>query len=135
MARLPPVMAVNAIPTTVGAPSIAVGPSDWVELLNYGLLLGGSAKKGRFTVFSDVVILSLSSKDDDRVRSVEDTIQPLAVELGNLLSGQIFVRAAEHELCGRVRIEHDLFDRIGGRRAVRGQDGGGRVRRLRLSGK
>ena len=52
---------------------IEVGPSDWLDLLNFGLLVNGSAKKGRFTVFSDIVYLSLTSKDS-RVASVDDTI-------------------------------------------------------------
>lgn len=56
-----------------GAPDISVGPADWFDLLNYGLLLGGSAQKGRFSLFGDVVILSLTS-EKDRVASVEDTV-------------------------------------------------------------
>lgn len=57
-----------------GAPTIDVGPADWVELLNFGLLVGGSAQKGRFNLFADFVYLSMTSKKDDRVVSVEDTV-------------------------------------------------------------
>ena len=58
----------------VGSPTVSVGPADWLDFLNYGLLIGGSAKKGRFSVFSDFVYLSMTSEDDDRVVSVEDTV-------------------------------------------------------------
>ncbi len=57
-----------------GAPTINVGPADWVELLNYGLLVGGSAQKGRLSLFADFLYLSKTSKEDDRVVAVDDTI-------------------------------------------------------------
>jgi hypothetical protein len=57
-----------------GAPTVNVGPADWLELLNYGLLIGGSAQKGKLSLFADFVYLSMSSEKDDRVVSVEDTI-------------------------------------------------------------
>lgn len=57
-----------------GDPTISVGPSDWLELLNYGLLIGGTAQKGRFSLYSDFLRLSLTSEEDDRVVSVDDTI-------------------------------------------------------------
>lgn len=56
-----------------GNPNISVGPTDWLELLNFGLLVSGSAKKGKYSIFSDFVYLSMSS-DDSRVVSVDDTI-------------------------------------------------------------
>jgi hypothetical protein len=56
-----------------GSPNISVGPTDWLDLLNFGLLVSGSAKKGRYSVFSDLVYLSLESKDG-RVISVDDAI-------------------------------------------------------------
>lgn len=61
-------------PATGGSPNIAVGPADWFDLLNFGALIGGSATKGRFSLFSDLVYLSLTSDEDDRVASVDDTI-------------------------------------------------------------
>ncbi len=56
-----------------GSPSIGVGPTDWLDLLNFGLLLSGSAKKGKFSIYSDLVYLSMTAKDS-RVSSVDDTI-------------------------------------------------------------
>ena len=42
-----------------GAPVVSVGPTDWLKLINAGLLLNGSARKDCFSVFTDVVDLSL----------------------------------------------------------------------------
>jgi len=61
-------------PGSGGSPEISVGPTDWLDLLNAGLLLSGSASKGRFSLYSDVVYLSLTSKNDGRVLSVDDTV-------------------------------------------------------------
>jgi len=57
-----------------GSPEISVGPTEWLDLLNYGLLVSGSATKGRFTIYTDVVVLSMTSKNDGRVLSVDDSI-------------------------------------------------------------
>ena len=57
-----------------GSPSFDVGPADWLELLNYGLLIGGSARNGRFSISSDFVYLSMTSKNDGRLVSVGDTV-------------------------------------------------------------
>jgi len=61
-------------PGSGGSPEISVGPTDWLELLNAGLLLSGSASKGRFSIHSDFVYLSMTSKNDGRVLSVDDTV-------------------------------------------------------------
>ncbi len=57
-----------------GAPDIEVGPTEWLDLLNIGALISGTAKKGRYSIFSDFVYLSLTSKNDGRVVSVDDNI-------------------------------------------------------------
>lgn len=61
-------------PGSGGNPEISVGPTDWLDLLNAGLLVSGSASKGRFSVYSDLVYLSMTSKNDGRVLSVDDTV-------------------------------------------------------------
>ena len=55
-----------------GSPNVSVGPTDWLDLLNYGALISGSARKGRYSIFSDLVYLSMTSKNDGRVVSVGD---------------------------------------------------------------
>ncbi len=57
-----------------GAPDIEVGPTEWLDLLNIGALISGTAKKGKYSIFSDFVYLSLTSKNDGRVVSVDDNI-------------------------------------------------------------
>ncbi len=64
----------NLPPGSGGSPNVAVGPADWLDLLNFGALVGGSARKGRFSIFSDFVYLSMTSKNDGRVIFVEDTV-------------------------------------------------------------
>ena len=64
----------NLSPGSGGSPNVEVGPTDWLDLLNFGALVGGSARKGRFSIFSDFVYLSMTSKGDGRVVSVEDTV-------------------------------------------------------------
>ena len=61
-------------PGSGGSPKISVGPTDWLDLLNAGLLISGSATKGRFSLYSDFLYLSMTSKNDGRVLSVDDTV-------------------------------------------------------------
>ncbi len=57
-----------------GSPNVSVGPTDWLDLLNFAALVSGSARKDRFSVFSDFVYLSMTSKGDGRVESVDDAV-------------------------------------------------------------
>ncbi len=57
--------------TGEGSPNVSVGPTDWLDLLNYGLLLNGSARKDKFSISSDIVYLSMTSKNDGRITSVD----------------------------------------------------------------
>jgi hypothetical protein len=61
-------------PGSGGSPEISVGPTDWLDLINAGLLVSGTASKGRFSIYSDLVYLSMTSKNDGRVLSVDDTV-------------------------------------------------------------
>jgi hypothetical protein len=57
-----------------GAPEISVGPTDWLKLINAGLLLNAGAKKGRLSIFTDIVYLSMQNNNDGRVTSVDGNI-------------------------------------------------------------
>ena len=57
-----------------GSPDVEIGPTDWLELLNFGVLIRGSARKGRFSLSADVVYLSMTRNGDARVVSVDGTI-------------------------------------------------------------
>lgn len=69
-----------------GAPSIEVGPTDWLDLLNGVFLINGEMRKGRFSIFTDFVYLGLES-DNDRVRSVQIG-NVIPVDIGVNLSTQ-----------------------------------------------
>ena len=60
------------LPPGSGDPTIGVGPTDWFELLNFAALVNGSARKGRFSITSDFVYLSMSRIEDGRVIGVDD---------------------------------------------------------------
>jgi hypothetical protein len=61
-------------PGNGGNPTFDVGPTDWLDLLNVAVLVGGSAEKGRFSITSDFVFLSMSNEPDSRLASVETSI-------------------------------------------------------------
>lgn len=58
------------MPPKGGAPSVGVGPTDWLDLLNGMFLINGEMRKGRFSLFTDFVHLGLES-DQDRIKSVQ----------------------------------------------------------------
>lgn len=61
-------------PGSGGSPEISVGPTDWLDFINAGLLVSGTATRDRFSIYSDLVYLSMTSKNDGRVLSVDDTV-------------------------------------------------------------
>ena len=61
-------------PGSGGSPDVEVGPTDWLELLNFGVLIGASARKGHFSMFTDFVYLSMTRNGDGRVVSVDGTV-------------------------------------------------------------
>jgi hypothetical protein len=94
-----------------GAPSIDVGPTDWLELLNGALLLNGGAKKGRFSIFSDFAFLGLES-DKDRVSAVDDsTPVPVGVTLSTTtkFDGTIWTLAAGYTIRETESSSMDVF--------------------------
>ena len=57
-----------------GGPDVSIGPTDWLDLLNFAALVSASAHKGRFAVFTDLVYLDMGGDNDGRVISVEGSI-------------------------------------------------------------
>ncbi|MEL7538102.1 MAG: hypothetical protein AAFM91_13710 [Pseudomonadota bacterium] len=72
-----------------GGPSVAIGPADWLELLSFGLLLEGEARKGRLSLHGDFIYLSLESDNDGRVRSVEGSVSGPGGRISVPVSGQL----------------------------------------------
>ena len=61
-------------PGSGGGPNIGLGPTDWLDLLNAAALVSAGASKGRFSILTDAVYLSLTADNDGRVVSVDDTV-------------------------------------------------------------
>jgi len=57
-----------------GTADVDVGPTDWLELLNFAALASASASKGRYLLAADLVYLSMGSESDGRVVSVGGTL-------------------------------------------------------------
>jgi hypothetical protein len=76
----------NLPPGSGGTPEISVGPTDWLDLLNWGALVSGNARKGRFSIFSDLVYLSMTSKNDGRVLSVGDAGTRIPIDANVVLN-------------------------------------------------
>lgn len=76
----------NLPPGSGGSPDISVGPTDWLDLLNWGALVSGSARNCRFSVFSDLVYLSMTSKNDGRVLAVGDAGTRIPIDASVVLN-------------------------------------------------
>lgn len=74
------------LPPGSGSPSVSVGPTDWLDLLNWAALVSGNARKGRLSVFSDLVYLSMTSKNDGRVLSVDDVGTRIPIDASVVLN-------------------------------------------------
>jgi hypothetical protein len=57
-----------------GGPDVSIGPTDWLDLLNFAALFSATASRDRFAVFTDLVYLDMGGDNDGRVVSVEGTI-------------------------------------------------------------
>lgn len=57
-----------------GAPEVSLGPVDWLELLNFALLVNVSAQKDRIELFTDFVYLALESDNESQILSVDRVI-------------------------------------------------------------
>jgi hypothetical protein len=60
----------SAPPSASGAPSVDVGPNDYLENLSAALMLSGEARKGKWSIVSDLIYLHFAS-EKSRVRSVD----------------------------------------------------------------
>ena len=66
-----------------GSPNVSVGPTDWLDLLNFAVLVSGSARKEDFVIFTDIVYLSMETKDSS-LTSVDDPgpgVLPIPVDV------------------------------------------------------
>ncbi|MDX1403593.1 MAG: hypothetical protein R3192_03600 [Woeseiaceae bacterium] len=91
-----------------GSPNISVGPTDWLDLLNFAVLVSGSARKNDFVVFSDLVYLSMSTTDS-KVSSVDlpgpGLLPPLPVDVALTLGTKSELDGLAWTLAAGYRIE------------------------------
>lgn len=102
-----------------GSPDISVGPVDWLELLNGGALISVTARKGRFSMFTDFVYLSMAKNGDGKVVSVEGSVPgnetsiPVSAELvlatRTDLDGLIWTLAAGYTVHESASAFVDIF--------------------------
>lgn len=92
-----------------GSPNVSVGPTDWLDLLNFALLIGGSARNDDFVIFSDFIYLSMSTTDS-RVASVDDPgpgiLPPLPVDVTLTLGTKSELDGLAWTLAAGYRIEN-----------------------------
>jgi hypothetical protein len=52
----------SAPPGATGAPEVRVGPNDYLENLDFALMLAGEARKGRWSIVTDLVYLDFAAE-------------------------------------------------------------------------
>ena len=112
-------------PGSGGNPSFDLGPTDWFDMLNFAAFVGGTAKKGRFSIISDIAYLSMSNEPDSRLASVETIVSgpggrveipvgaDITLDTETDLTGFMWSMALGYELHRTDRSNLDAF--IGGR--------------------
>jgi len=56
-------------PDGTGAPEVGVGPNDYLQNLSFALMLSGEARKGRWSIITDLVYLDFNNEEGN-VKSV-----------------------------------------------------------------
>ena len=57
-------------PGAGGSPKVDVGPNDYLENLDFAIMIAGEVRKGRWSVFTDVIYLDFSD-EDSKVKSID----------------------------------------------------------------
>lgn len=57
-----------------GGPSVNVGPTDWLDFLNFAALVSGTARKGKWSIYGDVVYLDMGNDNGGRVFNIDTDI-------------------------------------------------------------
>jgi hypothetical protein len=57
-------------PGAGGSPDVAIDADDYLENLDFAFMIAGEARKGRWSVFTDVIYLDFSD-DDSKVKSID----------------------------------------------------------------
>ena len=60
----------NVPPGTSGRPNVKVGPNDYLENLEFAVMINGEIRKARWSVFTDLIYLDFSN-EKSRVKSID----------------------------------------------------------------
>lgn len=105
------------LPPGSGSPSVEVDPETLLEALDFGLMLAGEARRGKWSVFGDYIYLKLSASKS-AVRSVDFNvgapgINPVSTTLNAgteaKLKGSLLTLAGGYSLAGNPDAQMDAI--------------------------
>jgi hypothetical protein len=82
-------------PGASGSPSVDVGPNDYLENLDFALMLAGEARKGKWAIISDFIFLDFAG-ESSTVRSVGGTPVTVNQSTSTGLKGLVWELAASY---------------------------------------
>jgi len=101
-------------PGAGGSPSVGVGPNDYLENLDFALMLAGEARRGDWAIISDLIYLDFAG-ESSAVKSVSGPggiVQvPVNANTSTGLKGLVWQLAASHTV---ARSPTATFDVLGG---------------------
>jgi hypothetical protein len=99
-------------PGSGGSPEVQVGPNDYLENLRLAFMIAGEARKGRWSVFTDVIYLDFHS-EDSAVKSINfggDRVSSSAnVSTDSSLKGAAWTLGAGYAVLPGRPVEFDVF--------------------------
>jgi hypothetical protein len=103
-------------PRAGGSPHVEFSNSDLMENLDLGFMLSGEARKGRWSVFTDVIYLDLSS-EESRVKAIDfnlgSPINPTSTSLdagtSSSLEAWVWTLAGGYEIVKGPTVTLDVF--------------------------
>lgn len=69
------------LPNLNASAGVETGPNDYLENLDFVLMVSGEARKDKWSIFTDLVYLDFS-KADSKVRSFDGTLVDASIDLG-----------------------------------------------------
>jgi hypothetical protein len=97
-------------PGAGGSPSVNVGPNDYLENLDFVLMLAGEARRGDWAIISDFIYLDFSD-EDSAVKSVGGIQVPVNQNTSTGLKGLVWTLAASYTM---ARSPTATFEVLGG---------------------
>jgi hypothetical protein len=99
-------------PGLTGSPEVRVGPNDYLEALDMALMISGEARKGPWSVFTDVIYLDFSNEKSS-VKSVNfggNLVSSSAnLSTSSSLKGGLWTLGAGYALLPGRPVELDVF--------------------------